>query len=45
MQNEHPNTDLRERILSDGTVKIYDSENSDAWIVSDTTIQLEDADE
>lgn len=31
-----------ERVFSDGTTKIYDPKNDDAWIISDTAVPLED---
>ncbi|WP_336363471.1 hypothetical protein [Halalkalicoccus salilacus] len=42
MQNDRPNDEYGERVLSDGTTKIYDLKNDDAWILSDTAVSLND---
>lgn len=45
MQNDRPNDEYGERVLSDGTTKIYDLKNDDAWIISDTVILLRQKDD
>jgi hypothetical protein len=42
MQNDRLSDEYGERLLSDGTTKIYDLKNDDAWIISDTAISLKD---
>jgi hypothetical protein len=42
MQNDPSNDEYGERVLEDGTTKIYDPKNDDAWIISDTAVSLED---
>ena len=42
MQNDRPNDDYGERVLSDGTTKIYDPKNDGAWIIPDTAVSLRD---
>lgn len=42
MQNDPSNDEYGERVLDDGTTKIYDPKNDDAWIISDTAVPLED---
>ncbi|MFC7007194.1 hypothetical protein [Halalkalicoccus salilacus] len=42
MQNDRHNDEYGERVLSDGTTKIYDPKNDDAWIISDTAVSLKD---
>jgi hypothetical protein len=42
MQNDRLSDEYGERLPSDGTTKIYDLKNDDAWIISDTAISLKD---
>lgn len=42
MQNDRPKDEYGERVLSDGTTKIYDLKNDNAWIISDTAVSLRD---
>lgn len=42
MQNDRPDNEYGERVLSDGRTQIYDPKNDAAWIISDTAVSLRD---